>query len=165
MVNLALRWSPENLRKAKKRLGVMVFRPSQEELIETVMKGEDALGILPTGGGKSLCYQLPALFLSHSVVVVSPLISLMKDQQDKFGRSIHLGSQTRQHLICARRARNGGRDMARGAGAHIRDAGAVGAGRDSRDVAAYRRLAARGGRGPLYFTVGARLPSGVSVDP
>ena len=84
MANLALRWSPENLRKAKKRLGVMVFRPGQEELIETVMKGEDALGILPTGGGKSLCYQLPALFLSHSVVVVSPLISLMKDQQQKF---------------------------------------------------------------------------------
>jgi ATP-dependent DNA helicase RecQ len=83
MANLALRWSPENLRKAKKRLGVMVFRPGQEELIETVMKGEDALGILPTGGGKSLCYQLPALFLAHSVVVVSPLISLMKDQQDK----------------------------------------------------------------------------------
>ena len=83
MANLALRWSPENLRKAKKRLGVTAFRPGQEELIETVMKGEDALGILPTGGGKSLCYQLPALFLAHSVVVVSPLISLMKDQQDK----------------------------------------------------------------------------------
>lgn len=83
MANLALRWSPENLRKAKNRLGVTVFRPGQEELIEVVMKGEDALGILPTGGGKSLCYQLPALFLPHVVVVVSPLISLMKDQQDK----------------------------------------------------------------------------------
>ena len=83
MVNLALRWSPENLRRAKKRLGVTAFRPGQEELIEAVMRGEDALGILPTGGGKSLCYQLPALFFPHAVVVVSPLISLMKDQQDK----------------------------------------------------------------------------------
>ena len=82
-VNLALRWSQENLRKVKRRLGVTAFRPGQEELIEGVMKGEDALGILPTGGGKSLCYQLPALFLPHAVVVVSPLISLMKDQQDK----------------------------------------------------------------------------------
>jgi ATP-dependent DNA helicase RecQ len=82
-VNLALRWSPDNLRKAKRRLGVTTFRPGQEELIEAVMKGEDALGILPTGGGKSLCYQLPALFMPHAVVVVSPLISLMKDQQDK----------------------------------------------------------------------------------
>lgn len=82
-MNLALRWSPRNIRKAKRRLGVKDFRPGQEELIEAVMKGKDALGILPTGGGKSLCYQLPALFLPHAVVVVSPLISLMKDQHDK----------------------------------------------------------------------------------
>jgi ATP-dependent DNA helicase RecQ len=164
MVNLALRWSPENLRKAKKRLGVTAFRPGQEELIETVMKGEDALGILPTGGGKSLCYQLPALFLSHSVVVVSPLISLMKDQQDKFGRSIHLGSQTRQHLICARRARNGGRDMA---------------GEPELIYVTPERLEREETLAMLQRTgvsllvvdeahcisVGARLPSGVSVDP
>ncbi|OQW37348.1 MAG: recombinase RecQ [Nitrospira sp. SG-bin1] len=78
-----MRWSPENLRKAKKQLGVAAFRPGQAELIEAVMNGRDALGILPTGGGKSLCYQLPALFLPHAVVVVSPLIALMKDQQDK----------------------------------------------------------------------------------
>ena len=82
-MNQALRWSPENIRKAKRRLGVTSYRPGQEPLIEAVMQGEDALGILPTGGGKSLCYQLPSLFLPHAVVVVSPLISLMKDQQDK----------------------------------------------------------------------------------
>jgi len=82
-MNQALRWSPENVRKAKTRLGVSAFRPGQEELIDAVMRGQDALGILPTGGGKSLCYQLPALFFPHAVVVVSPLISLMKDQQDK----------------------------------------------------------------------------------
>src|SRR5690348_18351963 len=82
-VNLALRWSPENLRKVKRRLGVTAFRPGQEELIEGVMKGEDVVGILPTGGGKSLCCPLPALFWPRAVVVVSPLISLMKDQQDK----------------------------------------------------------------------------------
>jgi ATP-dependent DNA helicase RecQ len=82
-MNQALRWSPENVRKAKKRLGVAAYRPGQEALIDAVMQGRDALGILPTGGGKSLCYQLPSLFLPRAVVVVSPLISLMKDQQDK----------------------------------------------------------------------------------
>lgn len=82
-MNQSLRWSQENLRKAKRRLGVTAFRPGQEELIQAVMQGRNALGILPTGGGKSLCYQLPALFLPKAVVVVSPLISLMKDQQDK----------------------------------------------------------------------------------
>ena len=82
-MNVCLRWSAGNLRKAKNRLGVTSYRPGQEALIEAVMAGKDALGILPTGGGKSLCYQLPSLFLPKAVVVVSPLISLMKDQQDK----------------------------------------------------------------------------------
>src|SRR4051812_8810364 len=82
-MNQCLRWSESNVRKVKQRLGVTAYRPGQEALIEAVMEGRDALGILPTGGGKSLCYQLPALFLLHAVVVVSPLISLMKDQQDK----------------------------------------------------------------------------------
>ena len=62
------------------------FRPGQQELIDAVMRGHDALGIMPTGGGKSLCYQLPSLFLPRAVVVVSPLISLMKDQEDKLQR-------------------------------------------------------------------------------
>jgi len=82
-MNQCLRWSESNVRKVKQRLGVTAYRPGQEALIEAVMEGRDALGILPTGGGKSLCYQLPSLFLPHAVVVVSPLISLMKDQQDK----------------------------------------------------------------------------------
>lgn len=82
-MNQALRWSAENIHKAKRRLGVASYRPGQEALIEAVMQGRDALGILPTGGGKSLCYQLPSLFMPRAVVVVSPLISLMKDQQDK----------------------------------------------------------------------------------
>lgn len=60
----------------------MRFRPGQRELIECALKREDALGILPTGAGKSLCYQLPAAFLRGAVVVVSPLIALMKDQHE-----------------------------------------------------------------------------------
>jgi ATP-dependent DNA helicase RecQ len=57
-----------------------VFRPGQEELVRAVLEGRDALGILPTGGGKSVCFQLPAFLLSGTVLVLSPLISLMEDQ-------------------------------------------------------------------------------------
>jgi ATP-dependent DNA helicase RecQ len=66
--------------EAARRFGIKQFRPGQRALIETVLAGRDALGILPTGAGKSLCYQLPALFLDGAVVVVSPLIALMQDQ-------------------------------------------------------------------------------------
>lgn len=66
--------------EAQRRFGVREFRPGQRELIEAVLAGRDVLGILPTGAGKSLCYQLPALILRGAVVVVSPLIALMQDQ-------------------------------------------------------------------------------------
>lgn len=58
------------------------LRPGQDDVVEAVMQGRDALAIMPTGGGKSLCYQLPALCRSGLTVVVSPLIALMKDQVD-----------------------------------------------------------------------------------
>ncbi len=70
------------LGEARKRFGIKGFRPGQREILEAVFAGKDVLGILPTGGGKSLTYQLPALFLKHPVVVVSPLIALMQDQQE-----------------------------------------------------------------------------------
>jgi ATP-dependent DNA helicase RecQ len=67
---------------ARERFGIERFRPGQRELIEAVLAGEDAIGVLPTGAGKSLCFQLPALFLRGTVVVVSPLIALMQDQKE-----------------------------------------------------------------------------------
>ncbi|HEV2575787.1 MAG TPA: ATP-dependent DNA helicase RecQ [Acidobacteriaceae bacterium] len=74
---------PAIIREARQRFGIRGFRPGQREILEAVFNGRDVLGILPTGAGKSLTYQLPALFLPKSVVVVSPLIALMQDQQEK----------------------------------------------------------------------------------
>ena len=56
------------------------FRRGQRKLIEAVLGGRDVLGVMPTGGGKSMCYQIPALCLGGTTLVISPLISLMKDQ-------------------------------------------------------------------------------------
>ncbi len=62
--------------------GFSEFRPHQQVLVEALLSGRDAFGVMPTGGGKSLCYQLPAKMLEGTAVVVSPLIALMKDQVD-----------------------------------------------------------------------------------
>jgi ATP-dependent DNA helicase RecQ len=69
----------------RRRFRLRRLRPGQREVIESVLAGRDTLAIMPTGAGKSLCYQLPALHMKGTTVVVSPLISLMKDQADKLG--------------------------------------------------------------------------------
>ena len=75
--------SIEDARRAlSAHFGYPSFRPGQEQAVESVLSGTDTLVVLPTGGGKSICYQVPAMVLPHLTVVISPLISLMKDQVD-----------------------------------------------------------------------------------
>ena len=70
----------DKLSVLKEYFGHKGFRSGQEELIDHILAGKDVLGIMPTGAGKSVCYQVPSLMLRGLTLVISPLISLMKDQ-------------------------------------------------------------------------------------
>lgn len=75
-------WRAELPRVLRRTFGLRRLRPGQDRVIEQVMTGRDTLAVMPTGAGKSLCYQLPALLLPGRTLVISPLIALMKDQCD-----------------------------------------------------------------------------------
>ena len=101
----------ELLTTLQKHFGHQTFRPGQEQLVAAVLSGRDVLAVMPTGSGKSLGYQLPAVVLPGTTLVVSPLISLMKDQVDELGRrgitsaALHsmLSSDSRRDVLSAAR--------------------------------------------------------------
>jgi len=91
-------------RTLRERFGLLEFRPGQAEAAEAVLRGRDLVAVMPTGSGKSLCFQLPALLLDGTTVVVSPLIALMKDQVDKLqalrlpAAAVHSGQSARERV-------------------------------------------------------------------
>jgi ATP-dependent DNA helicase RecQ len=102
------------LKVLKEIFGFDSFRPGQEEAIRAVLEGRDTLAVMPTGGGKSLCYQVPALMQQSLTVIVSPLISLMKDQVDSLIQSsvaeaatLHSGLSPEERWEVERRVRAG----------------------------------------------------------
>nr|WP_211110121.1 DNA helicase RecQ [Acuticoccus mangrovi] len=93
--------------------GFAAFRPGQAEIVEAVTGGEEVLAVMPTGGGKSLCYQLPALMRAGVTIVVSPLIALMRDQVSALkalgvaAESLNSGNDYEDNRRTLERARNG----------------------------------------------------------
>lgn len=152
---------PENgslLPLLKEHFGFDSFLPLQEEIIRDSLAGRDVFALLPTGGGKSLCFQLPALARPGLTVVVSPLIALMKDQVDAL-TAAGIAATFLNSSLDVREMQTRGRAL--NAGEYRLLYVAPERVMMSGFVAAMEREADRGGRGALRERMGARLPAGV----
>ena len=141
--------------------GYSEFRSHQREIIEHVIAGGSAFVLMPTGGGKSLCFQVPALLREGTAVVVSPLISLMKDQVDALRANGVAAAYLNSSLSAAESSGVISRAALRGARPALRRARAPDARRLPRRAALGDRRAVRDRRGALRQPVGTRLPTGV----
>ena len=124
----------------KKVFGYDSFRPGQEDIVRRLLDGQDVLAVMPTGAGKSICYQVPALLLPGITIVVSPLVSLMKDQVGALVQAgvaaafLNNSLTDNQKALMLRRAREGW----------------------------YKIIYVAPERGPLHQPVGAGLPPQLS---
>ena len=100
--------------EARERFGIQEFRPGQREIMEAVLQGRDVLGVLPTGAGKSLTFQLPALFVPGATVVVSPLLALMHDQKEHLVERFDLEVAKLDSTLSASEAKDLHREIRRG---------------------------------------------------
>ena len=103
--------------KLKEYFGFSSFKGNQEAVIRNVLEGKDTFVLMPTGGGKSLCYQLPAMLMEGVAIVISPLIALMKNQVDAMrtfsaesGIAHFLNSSLNKTAVAQVRARRAGRE-------------------------------------------------------
>ena len=142
----------------KKVFGYDSFRPGQEEIVKRLLGGQDVLAVMPTGAGKSICYQVPALLLPGITLVVSPLVSLMKDQVGALVQAgvaaafLNNSLTDNQKALMLHRAREGWYKIIYVAPERL-------------EMPGFQRFAqeklhqhGHGGRGPLHQPVGAGFP-------
>ena len=140
--------------------GFNKFRPGQKRVVEAAMEGRDIIVIMPTGSGKSLCFQLPALALEGMTVVVSPLIALMKDQADAL-QAQGVAAVPVNSTLTASEERDARGDRRRPHRVRLHHARAAGRPRVPRTPGHDADRPLRGRRGALRQPVGARLPARV----
>jgi len=134
--------------------GFASFREGQAEIIETILAGRDVLAVMPTGSGKSLCYQLPALLRDGLTVVVSPLIALMRNQVAQLRDYGVRGGEPELEQRCRREPAHSRPDRARRVAPRLYRARAARQARHRRAAAARQGRPAGGRRSPLHLAMG-----------
>ncbi len=152
------------MQTAAECLGISELYPEQVEVIDAVVTGQDVLMVLPTGFGKSACYQIPSLILNKPVLVISPLLALMRDQYEKLLKlgvpCIRLDGTIRgkKRAEALKRIRTGEPVLV------MTTPETLGASDASEALAHSGLVDGRSGRGPLHLRVGLRLPAGLPAD-